>query len=291
MEGLILKGIGGFYTVLAPDGSECVCRVRGRLRLDDIVPSVGDRIEFAFDGRENAITSILPRRNSLTRPAVANLDKLFIVLAVSAPKPDLFLADRLLLECESERVTPIIVLNKCDSSIDPTADDIAEQYRPAGYTIIRASALTGEGVDIIKSEITNSVCTFAGQSAVGKSSLMNAIAPELSLEVGGLSRKTERGRHTTRAAELFRAHGGALVDTPGFSLLESEALEPEELWKLYPEMRPFGAQCRFPGCMHITEPDCAVKPLLESHRLSSGRYERYKLLAGELKEKRKHKYD
>jgi len=293
LEGLILKGVGSFYTVLDAHGDMFVCHARGKLRLDDTAPVAGDRVTFIYTGKENEniILSILPRKNLLTRPAVANLDKLIIVVALSSPKPDLLLVDKLLLQCELKSIEPVLVLNKSDAADAELALSIREQYGKTGYALIMASARAHAGIDEVRAQIEGSVCCFAGQSAVGKSSLLNAIVPGLSLEVGGLSKKTERGRHTTRTAELFPAYGGAVVDTPGFSLLDAEEIDLVELWKHYPEMRAYGASCRFSECMHISEPGCSVKPLLQNGGLSAQRYERYKILAQELTEKRKHKYD
>ncbi len=288
--GLILKGVGGFYTVLGDEGAEVVCRARGRFRKDGITPVVGDRVEYIEDGEGRSVTKILPRRNIFIRPAVANLDKLIIVASLSAPKPDLLLMDKLIIRCEKHNVKPIIVLNKCDQADLGTAEEIRNQYIPTGYSIITASAAKGDGIESIKAEIEGNVCCFAGQSAVGKSSLINAIVPELSLETGGLSRKTERGRHTTRHAELWHTCGGAVLDTPGFSLLEADEMEPEELCECYPEMKGKRTGCRFGECLHRSEPDCAVKPLIGT-ALSPERYERYLLILDELIEKRKHKYD
>ncbi len=292
MEGLILKGVGGFYTVLDANGNTFVCHARGKLRLDGTAPVAGDRVEFTYAGKENEnrILSILPRKNFLARPAVANLDKLIVVVALSSPKPDLLLVDKLLLQCELKGIIPVLVLNKCDAADAEIAASIRRQYESCGYALITASALTGDGLEEVRTEISGNICCFAGQSAVGKSSLLNAIVPELALEVGDLSR-IERGRHTTRLAQLFSACGGAVVDTPGFSLLDAEEIEPVELWKHYPEMRAYGGICRFPACMHMSEPGCAVKPLIGRGGMSGERYERYKTLAQELTEKRKHKYD
>ena len=292
MEGLILKGIGSFYSVLAESGAEYVCKASGRFRKEGVTPVPGDRVSFQKkEGEDGRITEILPRKNLLIRPAVANVDKLVIVMAASAPKPDLLLVDKLLLQCESAKITPVLVLNKCDERDEELYASILRQYAPTGYTCCAVSAHTGEGLDALKNEIRGNVCCFAGQSAVGKSSLLNAILPELSLAVGGLSRKTDRGRHTTRHAELWLAWGGALVDTPGFSLLDAETMEPEDLASLYPEMREHADGCRFAKCLHASEPDCAVKPLLDTEALSRERYDRYLEILEELKEKRKHKYD
>ena len=292
LEGLILKGVGSFYTVLDADGTEHVCKARGRFRKESISPAPGDRVVFTHKtGEYGSIAQILPRKNLLTRPAVANVDKLMIVMAASVPKPDLLLVDKLLLQCAQTGIVPALIVNKCDERERETFDAIFHQYAASGYALHAVSAHTGEGLDALRAEISGSVCCFAGQSAVGKSSLLNAILPELSLAVGGLSRKTERGRHTTRHAELWLAYGGALVDTPGFSLLETEAIEPEDLAALYPEMRKHAGECRFAQCLHVSEPGCAVKPLLDNGKLSRERYERYLLILEELKEKRKHRYD
>lgn len=288
--GLILKGVGGFYTVLCGNGEELVCRARGRFRKEGITPSVGDRVEYVQYGEGRSIISILPRRNEFIRPAVANLDKLMIVASLSAPKADLLLVDKLIIRCEKHNVEPIIILNKCDEADEEALCDIRAQYQPTGYTIIVASAACGVGIDRIKAEIAGNICCFAGQSAVGKSSLINAVVPELCLETGGLSRKTDRGRHTTRHAQLWQVCGGAVLDTPGFSLLEADEMEPEELCEYYREMRGKRTGCRFGECLHRSEPDCAVKPLIGSE-LSVQRYERYLTLLDELIEKRKHKYD
>lgn len=291
-EGLILKGVGSFYTVLADDGREVVCRARGRFRREGMRPAVGDRVRFQEEGDGCRIDDILPRKNLLIRPAAANLDKLFIVLAASAPKADLLLLDKLLLQCVVAGVTPVIVLNKCDEEPDGMRETLRREYAAAGYRFLFTSAATGEGAQELKNEINGCVCCFAGQSAVGKSSLINAILPGLLLETGELSRKTEHGRHTTRHAQLWLVWGGAVLDTPGFSLLDTEALEPEQLAELYPEMRGKRKDCRFAQCMHWKEPGCAVKGNVGNDgSISHGRYERYLLIANELMEKRKHKYD
>ena len=291
MEGCILKGIGSFYTVL-DQGKTCVCKARGRFRKDGLSPVPGDRAVYTIgeDGK-GYLLDILPRKNLLLRPAVANVDKLFIVLSASRPRMDLTLCDKLLLQCEKANIVPVIVCNKCDEEEDDAFAALAAQYMPAAYAVLCASAKTGEGLDRIAAAMAGCVSCFAGQSAVGKSSLLNALVPGLCLETGGLSRKTERGRHTTRHAELYPVFGGAVVDTPGFSLLDIWGMEPEELASFYPEMRSARTQCRFPACLHISEPDCAVKSLLCAGKLHPARYERYQEFIEELKEMRKHRYD
>lgn len=291
MEGRILKGIGSFYTLQCREQSY-VCKARGRFRKEGLVPVPGDwaTFEIGADGK-GYLLDILPRKNLLVRPAVANVDKLFIVLSASRPQMDLLLCDKLLFQCGKLGIEPILLCNKCDEAQAHICEGLAAQYTPAGYPVLALSAKTGEGIEAVKKAMAGSVCCFAGQSAVGKTSLLNALLPGLELEVGGLSRKTERGKHTTRHAELFPAFGGAVVDTPGFSLLDMAQMEPWELCTLYPEMAPLVGTCRFPECLHISEPDCSIKPLLEEGGLHPERYARYCTFIDELKEMRKHRYD
>lgn len=294
MNGIILKGVGGFYTVLA-DGVSYVCKARGLFRKQHLVPIVGDRVDFSLnaDGKTGYLLSINERKNALPRPAVANIDKLFIVIAASKPEPDLLLVDKLLLCCEKYAIEPIIVINKCDTAQEEIISAIAEEYRLTGYKLYRTSAVTDLGIDALRNEIYNSVVCFAGQSAVGKSSLLNALLPGMELAVGELSRKTERGRHTTRHAELIPIidNGGAVLDTPGFSLLDSVDCEPEEIKNLYPELRRHAFECRFSSCLHISEPGCVVKTELLGNGINPERYNRYVRLVLDAAENKKHRYE
>ena len=290
MQGIVLKGVGGFYTVLAENGSQYTCRARGRFRINDISPVPGDRVEFDQDGDTGYMKAILPRKNLLKRPMVANLDKLIIVISASAPKPDLLMVDKLLIYCELKKIVPILVQNKYDEL--NKGEDFLSQYMNTGYTLCHTSALDNTGLDGLMRYIQGSTVCFAGQSAVGKSSLLNALMPGIDLEVGGLSKKTDRGKHTTRHAQLIPiSHDTAVMDTPGFSLLEIEEIDEQALSLYYPEMRDFAANCRFSGCLHLTEPDCAVKEALARNEVSEERYSRYKTIISELIERRKHKYD
>ncbi len=288
--GRIIKGIGSFYTVMTDDG-QFVCKARGKFRKIGASPVPGDMVSFeVVEEDKGYLLEIMPRKNILIRPAVANVDKLMIVMAASLPKPDLFLTDKLLVQCEIAGIIPVIILNKWDERDEEISSSVLAQYGPCGYTVLTLSAHTGEGMEQLRAEIKSNICCFAGQSAVGKSSLMNALAPELGLAVGGLSEKTDRGRHTTRHAELWQVCGGAMLDTPGFSLLDAAELEPAELCRYYPEMRLHTGECRFPECVHITEPDCGIKPLVGSG-IHPERYSRYCKFVEELKEKRRHRYD
>lgn len=288
--GRIIKGIGSFYTVMTDDG-QFVCKARGKFRKIGASPVPGDMVSFeVVEEDKGYLLEIMPRKNILIRPAVANVDKLMIVMAASLPKPDFFLTDKLLVQCEMDGIIPVIILNKWDKRDEDISSSVLAQYSPCGYTVLTLSAHTGEGMEQLRAEIKGNICCFAGQSAVGKSSLMNALAPELGLAVGSLSEKTDRGRHTTRHAELWQVCGGAMLDTPGFSLLDTAELEPAELCRYYPEMRLHTGECRFPECVHITEPDCGIKPLVGSG-IHPERYSRYCKFVEELKEKRRHRYD
>ena len=287
--GLLLKGIGSFYEVLTDAGDSVTCKARGAFRREGLTPTVGDRVGIERQQSGYAqLCEILPRRNLSVRPAVANIDQLLIVVSASAPAPDWMLVDRLIIAATRMHVTPVPVLNKIDTASDTVRETFLREYH--AFETLTVSAETREGLDELKAKLTGKVSCFAGQSAVGKSSLLNALFPDLHLQTGGLSEKTERGRHTTRHAEFWPYAGGAVLDTPGFSLFETECLEQDELDACYPEFR-HAFPCRFPGCMHISEPDCGVKPLLLSGELTEERYERYKEIAKDYQQRRKHRYD
>lgn len=287
--GLLIKGVGSFYEVLTEAGDTVTCKARGTFRREGITPTVGDRVGIERQERGYAqLAEILPRKNVLVRPAVANVDQLMIVVSASVPSPDWLLLDRLIIAATFLGVKPIPVLNKVDAADTDVQNAFINDYR--AFDTLTVSAKTGEGIFELNEQLRDKVTCFAGQSAVGKSSILNRILPDLHLETGGLSRKTDRGRHTTRHAELWPYLGGAVLDTPGFSLFETECLDQEQLDACYPEFKN-AAPCRFPGCMHVTEPGCGVKPLLDSGELTSLRYARYVEIAKEYQTRRKHRYD
>ena len=290
-QGLLLKGIGGYYTVRLENGEEVTAQARGRFRHEGLSPVCGDQvlIERQQEGHA-ALSEILPRRNLLVRPQVANIDQLVIVLSASRPKPDLLLCDKLMIQAVSLQIAPLIVINKCDEGDREAIRQIEAAYAPHVETLA-LSARTGEGLKQLRRALAGKISCFAGQSAVGKSSLLNALLPGLSLLVGGLARRTDRGKHTTRHVELWPYEGGAVLDTPGFSLLELTALDQDALNAAYPEFGDAPARCRFAACSHRTEPECAVKALLEDGLISPGRYERYVELCTQFEELRKNRYN
>ena len=288
MQGSIIKGVGGFYYVSTDQGM-ITSKARGAFRKEGITPVVGDRVTLTLHASGYAqIDAILPRRNLLIRPAVANVDRLLIVISAHLPEPDWLLCDKLIVQAKLNDIEPVLVLNKADEA-DPSIREAFE--RDYGlFPRVVVSARTGEGLHALQDAIRGKICCFAGQSAVGKSSLMNALLPELDLPVGELTRKTDRGRHTTRLAQLWPCFGGALLDTPGFSLYEPDSFDEQLLLGCYPEFA-LADPCRFPGCMHRSEPGCGVKALLTDGRLSPARYERYVQIANDFTFRRKHQYD
>lgn len=291
MTGSILRGIGSFYTVLADeDAQEYTLRAQKKLRHQKLTPMVGDRVCFTpGEGDDDGwIEEILPRKSELIRPSVANADMLMLVVA-SVPQPDMLLVDKLILRAERGGMTPAICVNKVDLG-EELAQRIAAEYAGTELRVFSVSARTGEGIDALREAMHGKVTCLAGQSAVGKSSLLNALFG-LNLETGGLSRKTERGRHTTRRAEMMALDGSFVLDTPGFSLLELETdMEPQEFAGLYPEYNALAADCRFQPCLHDREPGCAVRAAVESGALGAARWARYRQLLGEVRENWKGRY-
>ncbi len=290
MQGRIIKGVGGFYDVLLQDGSIQTCKARGRFRNEHLVPMVGDLVEISLPETGFAsIDDLLPRKNALLRPPVSNIDQLVIVVSASVPKPDWLLTDKLLLQAHLLGIRPLLVLNKIDVADDAIVAEFERDYR--AFETLLVSSRAGTELEALRQALTGQISAFAGQSAVGKSSLLNALFPELSLETGELAKKTDRGRHTTRQAELWPLLGGAVLDTPGFSLFELEETPQETLNAAWPEFAGAAANCRFAGCRHIKEPDCAVKSLLGQGTLTQARYDRYIEISQEIELRRKHRYD
>ena len=292
MVGSIMRGIGSFYTVLCDeDGLEYTLRAQKKLRHQRLTPMVGDRVRFTpGEGEDNGwLEEILPRKSVMQRPSVANCDMLMLVVA-SVPHPDMLLIDKLILRAARGGMTPAICVNKIDLG-DALEQSIREEYAGTQLRVFAASALTGEGIPALREAMRGKVTCLAGQSAVGKSSLINALLG-LQLETGGLSRKTERGRHTTRRSEMMAADGMLVLDTPGFSLLELEdGIAPQAFAQLYPEYNERAGECRFQPCLHDREPGCAVKEAVAAGRLSAVRWERYRELLSQVKENWKGRYE
>ncbi len=293
MYGTVIKCVAGVYDVMCENGV-LSAYAAGKFRNMSISPTVGDSVEVSLSERDNEkdmITDILERKNILLRPPVANVDTLIITVAVKKPGPDLKLADMLVCYCRMMGIEPIICVNKCDYSPEE-AERLASQYKKCGIRAYAVSVSERIGLEELKEGIGEGIACLCGQSAVGKSSLTNYLLGRDAFQVGGLSKKTERGRHTTRHTELVPfAPNKLIADTPGFSLLEVPELEPEKFRELYTEYDAFAPQCRYNGCNHVSEPDCAVKKAVEENILSPERYERYKVLFEEIREKWRKRYD
>lgn len=286
-----MRGIGGFYTVRDDTGADYTLRARGRLRREGMSPLVGDRVLFSpGEGETHGwVDVILPRTSMLLRPQAANVSLLVIVVAPE-PQPDLLLVDRLLVHAARSDFSCILCVNKCDMDAE-LSGSIRAQYEASGLSVLPVSAVTGEGLQAVRERMLGELCCMAGQSAVGKSTLLNALCG-LSLKTGEVSEKIRRGRHTTRHAELLEEGGLFVLDTPGFSQLSlgEEKIDPVELADAYPEYRSLSENCRFQPCSHHKEPDCAVLAAIERGDLDAQRHQRYLALLAEVSEAWKGRY-
>lgn len=292
MQGKIVKGISGFYYVHVVESGIYECKAKGIFRQQKMKPLVGDDVEIDIISEEKKtgnVAAILPRKNALIRPAVANVDQALLIFAAASPNPNFNLLDRFLLMMGRQDVPVILCFNKCDLITEEQQQEIASIYEASGCKILFVSAKKELGLKELQKILEGKTTTVAGPSGVGKSSLINLLAPEACMETGEISKKIERGRHTTRHAELIQLKGdGYIMDTPGFSSLYLPEMEKEELQDCYPEFAAFEPYCRFQGCSHISEPDCGVKEALSEGKIHPVRYENYCQLYGELKDRKKY---
>ena len=275
LTGRIIRSISGFYDVQTSSGL-VNCRARGILRKDGQSPLTGDMVEITVERGKGMVERILPRRNRFVRPAVANLDALVVFAANVNPVTEPFLIDRVAAIAGDQEVPVVLCINKCD--LDP-ALDLAKIYNAAGFTVICASAQTGEGVEELRQLLRGKLTAFTGNSGVGKSSMLNRLCPELALPVGEVSEKLGRGRHTTRHVELYMLEEGTYVaDTPGFSSFDTYQMDvilKENLQYAFPDFGPYIGQCQFHDCSHRKEPGCAVTKAVEEGALEQTRYDSY----------------
>ena len=292
MQGKIIKGIAGFYYIYAEDGNIYECKAKGIFRKDNFKPLVGDNVEITVlneEEKEGSVTSILPRRNSLIRPAVANVDQAFLIFAMENPKPNFLLLDRFLIMMKQQEIPAVICFNKKDVGEKKEMEKLYEIYTGCAYCVVLSSTYEGEGMDEIREILKGKTTVVAGPSGVGKSSITNCMQGEVQMETGEISKKLKRGKHTTRHSQVIPVEKNTfLVDTPGFSSLYLTDMKEEELRDYFPEFVMYEPQCRFQGCMHIHEPGCAVKKALSEGKISQQRYDNYLALYEELKEKRRY---
>ncbi|MDW7738740.1 MAG: ribosome small subunit-dependent GTPase A [Bacillota bacterium] len=288
LQGIVVKAAGGFFTVRDDIGKEFVCRARGVLKRGQATLIIGDRVYFSAvedtssRAPEGIIEKVLPRKNSLYRPPIANVDQLAIIMSLKSPPCDWQLVSRLLVLAEKEDLSAFICLNKSDLVKEKDITKINELLQPYPYSVLFTSALKGEGIDLFRDKLAGRSSVLAGPSGVGKSSMLNALQPGLSLQTGTVSDKIKRGKHTTRQAELLALNfGGLVADTPGFTRLDFSGIEPAELSAYFPEYEPFEGQCGFRDCVHLTEPECAVRDEV-GRAINKMRYEHYKYFMEEL---------
>ena len=273
--GRVVRSLSGFYDVQTPEGT-VTCRARGILRKAGNSPLTGDMVEITVEKGRGMVEKILPRKNHFIRPAVANVDALVVFAANVSPVTEPFLIDRVAAIAGDQNVPVYLCVNKCD--LDP-AVDLVRVYEHAGFPVICTSAQTGEGVEALRALLEGKLTAFTGNSGVGKSSILNRLAPGLQLETGEVSEKLGRGRHTTRHVELYRLGEDTYVaDTPGFSSFDTDQMElilKENLQYAFPDFGDYIGKCRFDDCSHRKEPDCAVRAAVEAGDIEASRYESY----------------
>ncbi len=292
MQGKIIKGIAGFYYVHVETEGIYECKAKGIFRKDNKKPLVGDNVEIEVleeSSKTGNIVSLLPRSNALIRPAVANVDQALIIFSITKPAPSLNLLDRFLIMMKQQNLSCIICFNKQDIADEKEQIELAKAYENCGYRVVFVSALKETGIQELLSLLKHKTTTVAGPSGVGKSSMVNRLQDNTVMETGSISTKIDRGKHTTRHAELISMGDSTyIVDTPGFSSLSLFDLEKEDLSYYYSEFDSFTEKCRFRGCAHMGEPVCGVKQAVSEGQISKIRYDNYALLYEELKNRKKY---
>lgn len=286
VEGIIVKGVGGFYYVKTDTGIY-ECRARGVFRENKITPLIGDRVKIRENNLDMTgyVEEIMERKTKLIRPPVANVTQAVIVMSVKSPSLNLWLLDRFLVLAEEQKLNVVMVINKIDLDNNSIGKNIYETYSNMGYKVILSSCALNKELDTLKEVLKDEVTVFAGPSGVGKSSILNRIQPNLKLQTGEISDKTKRGKHTTRHVELIELDiGGYVLDTPGFSSLKLDFIRIEgELQRYFKDIRKYSEHCKFNSCLHVKEPACEVKKQLELGNISKERYNNYLSFLDEVK--------
>lgn len=293
MKGKIIKGIAGFYYIHTPEDNVIYeCKAKGIFRNQNIKPLVGDDVEIDTDDQpegKGTITGILSRKNELIRPAVANVDQAMVIFAAAEPNPNLNLLDRFLIMMRKQKLNTIVCFNKMDIVAEQEISLLKETYQLCGYKVLFTSMLQKDGIAVLHDMLKGKTTVLAGPSGVGKSTFINVIQPDANMEIGDISEKIKRGKHTTRHSELIYIEQDTYVmDTPGFSSLYIDEIDKDELKDYFVEFHEYEEGCRFIGCSHRNEPCCAVKEALQEHKISKIRYENYLILYNELKDQKKY---
>ena len=290
--GKIIRGIAGFYYVHVMGHGIYECKAKGVFRKNKEKPLVGDNVEIqVLDENEKLgnVSEILPRKNDLIRPAVANVDQALVIFSTDRPKPNFNLLDRFLLMMEQKGIPTVICFNKTDLISEEEKEQLKQIYKNTGHEILFISVAQRQGIEAVRECLCGKTSTVAGPSGVGKSSLINLLQSDVKMETGSISEKIQRGKHTTRHSELITLEDGSyILDTPGFSSLSVFELEKEDIKWYYPEFELLQDTCRFMGCNHIHEPDCAIKEAVENGKISCIRYENYKLIFEECSNRKKY---
>lgn len=274
MKGTIIKGIGGFYYIKIDKGI-IECKARGKFRHNELTPMVGDKVEITVKDENGVIDEIYPRINQLTRPAVANVTQALVVFALKNPEINIDLLNKFLLNCEFNNLKVIVCLNKLDLLENFQENEVKNMVEGAGYETIFLKAKEGFGIYELKERLIDNVTVLCGPSGVGKSTILNSIAGRELMEIGEISEKLRRGKHTTRHSELIDIGTGFIVDTPGFSSLDIDFISKDQLQNCFPEFFNYIGECKFTGCLHNKEPKCAVKDAVKNNKVNNKRYEFY----------------
>ncbi|MBS5883414.1 MAG: ribosome small subunit-dependent GTPase A [Clostridium sp.] len=289
MEGKIIKGIGGFYYVKTKEGV-IECKARGKFRHKDMKPMVGDNVDINVSNGKGVIEDIHDRSSELIRPTVANVTQAFVVFAIKNPDINFDLLNRFLILCEYNNIKAIVCLNKVDLASEEEKEEVKKKINDIGYDVLFINAKKGLGIELLKERLIDNETVLCGPSGAGKSTLINTLINRTHMETGVVSEKIGRGKHTTRHSELIEIENGYLVDSPGFSNIDISFMNKDELRYCFPEFEEYNHNCKFRGCLHNKEPECAVKNALQENKINETRYNFYIRILEELLEGEKHKW-
>jgi ribosome biogenesis GTPase len=292
-EGRVVRAVGGFFYVESAEAAsgQIECSVRGRLRVNDGTILVGDWVTYTNEDGKGVITGVINRESLLKRPYIANVNLIVLVFACKNPNPNEYLITKFLVLAEQTTLPALLVFSKADLTSSEETRLLAETYRQYGYEVLTTSVLTGQNREELTQKLQGKIAVFSGPSGVGKSALLNMVAPGFKLQTGAVSRKIGRGRHTTREVQLLRLNGrGYVADTPGFTQITLDDIAPDALKTFFPDFAVFEPDCRFGGCIHQAEPDCGIKKAVAEGKIAMGRYQAYLSILAEVTENWRRRY-